>query len=50
MRRLWTHTSAAPKELLAAKARLSAAAVDLARAKPENDFALFAEPFAELLA
>src|SRR5580704_3325968 len=51
MRRTWIHTSAVPKELLAAKARASQALQAVWRAaKPNNDWAAFAPGFAELLA
>ena len=50
MRRLWAHTAAAPKELLAAKARLSQQLQSTwVGAKAQNDFASFASPFRELL-
>src|SRR5579864_5069762 len=50
MRRAYVHASAAPKELLAAKARAAQALQALwKRAKPENDFAAWAPAFAELL-
>jgi carboxypeptidase Taq len=51
MRRTWIHTSAAPKELLAAKTRASQALQAVWRtAKPNNDWAAFEPGFAELLA
>jgi carboxypeptidase Taq len=51
MRRTWIHTSAVPKELLAAKARAAQNLQALwARAKPENDWAAWAPGFTELLA
>ncbi|HZC15211.1 MAG TPA: carboxypeptidase M32 [Caulobacteraceae bacterium] len=51
MRRRWVHAAAVPKELQAAKTRASQNLQSIwMRAKPENDFASFAEPFAELLA
>jgi carboxypeptidase Taq len=50
MRRHWVHAAAAPKDLQAAKSRLAARLQSVwNRAKPENDFKSFAEPFAELL-
>ena len=50
MRRVWAHTAAVPKELLGAKSRLSQHLQSIwTRAKPENDWASFAGPFAELL-
>ena len=43
MRRTWVHTSAVPKELLAAKARASQTLQAIWRtAKPNNDWAAFA--------
>src|SRR5580658_3943668 len=51
MRRTWIHTSAVPKELLAAKARASQALQAVWRtAKPNNDWAAFEPGFTELLA
>jgi carboxypeptidase Taq len=51
MRRTWIHTSAVPKELLAAKTRASQALQAVWRtAKPANDWAAFEPGFAELLA
>jgi carboxypeptidase Taq len=50
MRRTHVHTAAVPKELLAAKARVSAKLQQVwMRAKPQNDWAAFAPGFAELL-
>jgi len=50
MRRRWVHAAAPPKDLQAARARIAAQLQAIwARAKPENDFAAFAGPFAELL-
>jgi carboxypeptidase Taq len=50
MRRTWVHASAAPKDLFAAKARMSQELQAIwKRAKPENDFKAFAGPFDELL-
>lgn len=50
MRRLQIHAAAAPKELLAARARMSQNLQAIwVRAKAENDFAAFAGPFAEML-
>jgi carboxypeptidase Taq len=50
MRRHWVHAAAAPKDLQAAKSRLSQRLQAVwTRAKPENDFAAFAGPFAEML-
>ena len=50
MRRLWVHTAAVPKELLATKTRLSQHLQSVwNRAKPQNDWNSFAPPFAELL-
>ena len=50
MRRTWVHASAAPKDLQAAKARMSQQLQAVwKRAKPENDFKAFAGPFEELL-
>jgi carboxypeptidase Taq len=50
MRRTWVHASAAPKPLLAAKARMSQELQAIwKRAKPENDFKAFAGPFDEML-
>ena len=50
MRRTWVHAAAAPKELQAAKARMSQQLEAIwTRAKPANDFAAFAGPFEELL-
>ncbi|HEY5105294.1 MAG TPA: carboxypeptidase M32 [Caulobacteraceae bacterium] len=51
MRRLWAHTAAAPRDLLAAKARMSQQLQSIwVEAKAQNDFASFATPFSELLA
>ena len=51
MRRTWIHTSAVPKELLAAKTRASQALQAVWRtAKPQNDWAAFEPGFTELLA
>jgi carboxypeptidase Taq len=50
MRRKWIHTAAVPKEVLARRARLTQALQSIWRtAKPANDWASFAPPFAELL-
>ena len=50
MRRRWIHTAAVPKEVLARRARLTQALQSIWRtAKPDNDWASFAPPFAELL-
>ena len=50
MRRTWVHAAAVPKELQAAKARVSQALQSIwTRAKPDNDFAAFAGPFTELV-
>ena len=50
MRRTWVHAAAVPKELQAAKARMSQALQAIwTRAKPENDFKSFAGLFDELL-
>ncbi|MHB8529140.1 MAG: hypothetical protein ACYC8V_06465 [Caulobacteraceae bacterium] len=50
MRRLWAHAAAAPKDLLAAKARISQTLQSIwVEAKSQNDFASFAAPFADLL-
>ncbi len=50
MRRVWAHTAAVPKELLATKSRLSQNLQSLwKQAKPDNDWKSFAPPFAELL-
>jgi len=50
MRRTWIHTSAVPKELLAAKTRASQALQAVWRtAKPNNDWAAFEPGFTELL-
>jgi carboxypeptidase Taq len=50
MRRHWVHAAAVPKELQAAKTRASQNLQSIwTRAKPENDFASWAGPFAELL-
>jgi carboxypeptidase Taq len=51
MRRHWVHAAAVPKELQAARSRLAQQLQAIwTRAKPENDYASFAGPFAELLA
>ena len=51
MRRTWIHTSAVPKELLAAKARASQVLQAVwTKAKPANDWASFEPGFTELLA
>jgi carboxypeptidase Taq len=51
MRRTWIHTSAVPKELLAAKTRVSQALQAVWRtAKPASDWAAFEPGFTELLA
>ena len=51
MRRTWIHTSAVPKELLAAKARASQVLQSVwTKAKPANDWAAFEPGFTELLA
>ncbi len=51
MRRTWIHTSAAPKELLAAKTRATQALQAVWRtAKPNNDWAAFEPGFTEVLA
>jgi carboxypeptidase Taq len=50
MRRTYVHAAAVPKELQAAKARVSQALQAVwTRAKPENDWAAFEPGFAELL-
>ena len=50
MRRTWVHAAAAPKELQAAKERMSQHLQAVwRRAKPENDFKSFAGPFDDLL-
>ena len=50
MRRTWVHAAAVPKELQAAKAKMSQELQSVwRRAKPENDFKSFAGPFEELL-
>lgn len=50
MRRSHLHAAAAPPDRLAAKARLAQRLQAIwTRAKPEDDFAAFADPFAELL-
>jgi carboxypeptidase Taq len=50
MRRHWVHAAAVPKALQAARSRLSQQLQAIwTRAKPENDYASFAGPFAELL-
>ncbi len=50
MRRRWVHAAAVPKELQAAKARVSQNLQAVwTRAKPENDYAAFAAGFTELL-
>jgi carboxypeptidase Taq len=49
MRRLWAHAAAAPKDLVAAKARMSQNLQALwVEARANSDFASFAGPFAEL--
>jgi carboxypeptidase Taq len=51
MRRHWVHAAAVPKDIQAAKSRIAQQLQAIwTRAKPENDFASFAGPFAELLA
>jgi carboxypeptidase Taq len=51
MRRVFIHASAAPKELLARKARLAQALQAVwMRAKPDNDWKSFEPGFAEILA
>ena len=51
MRRTWIHTSAVPKELLAAKARASQVLQAVwTKAKPANDWAAFEPGFTEVLA
>ncbi len=50
MRRTWVHAAAVPKEMQAAKAKMSQELQAIwTRAKPENDFEAFAGPFDELL-
>jgi carboxypeptidase Taq len=50
MRRSWVHAAAVPKDMQAAKSRMSQALQAVwTRAKPDNDFASFAAPFADLL-
>ena len=50
MRRVWAHTAAVPKELLATKTRLSQHLQSVwNRAKPENDWKSCQAPFEELL-
>ena len=50
MRRTWVHAAAVPKEVQAAKAKMSQELQAIwTRAKPENDFKAFAGPFDELL-
>ena len=50
MRRSWVHASAIPKDMQAAKARMAQNLQAIwTRAKPENDYAAFAAPFADML-